>query len=224
MTTPYAPVSSLFGYELNDPIANAKSIQKQLISALGSNSKVVTLPTLTPDGGNSPQDQIVLTNKAIMACMVTNSIPFTLPTFATFPVATAGVQATKVLSSVTPVALITLTAKVAGLDGNVLQVKVETGGTSGKKVTVKYNAVTWVYDNQADVPAVVASINADATSRVTATQLTTGTLVNVAYAKFAGGLDGAEADVRSVNDRGLDTALKTLGALVVALRTAGYLY
>lgn len=224
MTTQYRPDGSVFGYELNDQVANAKAIQKQIISALGSNSKAVALPTLTADGGNSPQDQIVKTNKAIMDCLVANSISFTLPTFATFPVATVGVQATKILKSATPVNLITLTAKEAGLDGNILQVKVETGSNSGKKVTVKYYAVTWVYDDQADVPAVVASINADATSRVTATQITTGTIANVAYANFAGGLNGIEADVRNIDDKGLNTALVTLDALVVALRTAGYLY
>jgi hypothetical protein len=75
-----------------------------------------------------------------------------------------------------------------------IQIKVETGTTTGKKITVNYAAggITEVWDNLGTVAAAVAAINNVTTGStlVTASLVLEGTITNSAYASMTGGADG----------------------------------
>ena len=231
-----APSSALYGYEVGSAIDKVKSIQKQCISALNANTAPVTLPTVAD--GDDPIKVLRKTNTAIMAAMIAKPVAFTLPTFGdsvktigdsqavvNTPVAVASTIATLILKSAAPANLITITSKRTGEEGNAIKVTVAAGTASGKKVTITFGLVAEVFDNQADVPAVVASINNATTGSVyvTATQITTGTLADIAITNLAGGVDGVEADVRG-NDGTLAAAERIAEVLFTAIRAKGYIY
>lgn len=236
MTAPIAPSSALFGTELADKIAKTKSIQKQCILGLAQFSKVVTLPPVV--NGDTPIDVLKKTNTAIEAACVAGSVAFTLPSFGftqkavgsqqcvvVAPAASVSVAAKLILKSSAPANLITLTSKNIGEEGNAYTVAVAVGTASGKKITIVSNiGGSEVFDNLADVPAAVAAINNATTGSkvITATQITTGTLVDISATNLAGGVDGKDASVINY-DGALDAANKIAVALYEAIRLKGYI-
>lgn len=237
-----SPVGAVYGYELSEKIANVKSVQKQIISGLASNSKVVTLPAVV--AGDTILDQLRKTNTAIQACLVANSIPFTAPTFGkaarqigggaantanfteAIPAVIPSVAASLIMKSAVPANLLTITAKNVGEQGNTFTVTIATGTNSGKKVTItSVIAGAEVFDDKANVAAIVAAINNATTGSkvVTATLILEGTLANKAATNLAGGVDGSDAKV-ALNDGAIDAAQAYTDAFFAAVRAYGYIY
>lgn len=106
---------------------------------------------------------------------------------------------------------VVLTSRDWGLWTTNIQVKVETGSTSGKKVTIQYvdatlGTITEVYDNQANSAAVIAAINngisgGQAPSQFVTAASGTGTdpLTNVVFTNLAGGVDGTTTSTNYTN-------------------------
>lgn len=100
--------------------------------------------------------------------------------------------------------LITVTSRDYGVWTTGIQVKVEAGSTSGKKITVKYvdstqGTITEVFDNQATGAAAVTAINAG--SQFITAVLGGGTepLANVVYTSLATGVDGTITSTQWTN-------------------------
>jgi len=93
------------------------------------------------------------------------------------------------LKSSVPTDLLKLTSLDYGVWTNSIQVKVETGSTSGLKITVNYLTTYEVYDNLATVASAVSAINA-LSGLVSATLILEGTLAIASYAPLTLGLDG----------------------------------
>jgi hypothetical protein len=97
---------------------------------------------------------------------------------------------------------VTLTSRDYGAWTTGIQVKVEAGSTSGKKVTIQYvdatlGTITEVYDNQTNAAAIVTAINSGISgsqgpSQFVTAASTAGTdpLTNIAFTPLAGGVDG----------------------------------
>jgi hypothetical protein len=102
------------------------------------------------------------------------------------------------LADAVPTGLLTLTSKDWGAHTTNIQVKVETGTSSGKKITVNKtdDGITEVFDNLANVAAAVAAINDPVSGSVLvdATLVLEGTLANVAYVSLGGGVDGTPSN------------------------------
>lgn len=104
------------------------------------------------------------------------------------------VQGSITLKDAVPTNLMTLTSKDWGVYVNSIQVKVEAGSVSGKKITIQLASdnVTEVFDNLGTVAAAVAAINnaTSGSSLVTAALVLEGTLATAAFASLTGGSDG----------------------------------
>ena len=106
---------------------------------------------------------------------------------------------------------VVLTSRDFGAWTTGIQVKVETGSTSGKKVTIQYvdpnlGTITEVYDNQTNAAAVIAAINGgiaggQGPSQFVTAASATGTdpLTNVAFTPLAGGVDGTTTSTQWTN-------------------------
>lgn len=107
-------------------------------------------------------------------------------------------QSQKNFQDSVPADLLNLKSLDYGVWTTGIQAKIEAGTTSGKKVTIQYAAggVTEVFDNLANVAAVVAAINnpTSGSTLVLATFIAEGTLTNVAFTPLVGGSEGTLAN------------------------------
>lgn len=91
-------------------------------------------------------------------------------------------------------ALLALTSQDWGAHTTNINVKVEAGSVSGKKITIQdlVDGITEVFDNLADVAAAVAAINNSVSGSVLvdAALVLEGTLVDVALTPLVGGVEG----------------------------------
>lgn len=106
---------------------------------------------------------------------------------------------------------ITLTSIDYGVWTTGIQAKVETGSTSGKKITIQYvdaqqGTITEVYDNQANIAALVTAINSGisgvrgASLYVTAVAgVGTDPITNAGFASLTGGVDGTITSTQWTN-------------------------
>jgi hypothetical protein len=106
---------------------------------------------------------------------------------------------------------ITLTSRDYGLWTTGIQAKVEAGSVSGKKITIQYvdpalGTITEVYDNQANIAALVAAINNGISNGQAPSQFVTavagaGTdpITNAAFASLAGGVEGTTTSTHYTN-------------------------
>lgn len=94
--------------------------------------------------------------------------------------------------------LLTLISRDWGAHTTSIQVKVEAGSVSGKKITIQdlVDGVTEVFDNMATVADAVAAINNSVSGSVLvdATFVSEGTLADVAFAPLAGGTEGTSTN------------------------------
>jgi hypothetical protein len=106
---------------------------------------------------------------------------------------------------------ITLTSRDYGAWTTGIQAKVEAGSVSGKKITIQYidaslGTITEVYDNQANIAALVTAINSGIANGQAASQFVTavagvGTdpITNVAFTPLAGGVEGTTTSTHYTN-------------------------
>lgn len=202
--TAQSPVPALFGYEVSSPENKNKSLLRQCSDAMRANGIAVADPI--PAVGETPID----VEKRWLKDLIAAAVP---------------TKATKNFLDAGAVPLLKVTAKLAGYAGNSITVTIEAGTMSGKKVTVTDGVTPEVYDDQADVAAIVASLAASLL--VDAELILEGTLANIAATPLAGG-GGAAVTAPSFSgvalDDGQSQQVSAWGrALFDALRTAGYI-
>ena len=183
-----SPAAAVFGYEVADDQSQNKNLLSQCADALVANGVPVALP-----GGGTFQSP-ALGNSDSRAgdpfALEKEFIDNLFTSIATVSVAKAALT----LSSVTPAAVLVLTALVAGNGGNLISVVVGTGTSSGKKITITPGAnsglATEVYDNVVDTGnAFVAAIQGVSLIVSAALSGATGSLVPVSISStpLAGG-------------------------------------
>lgn len=200
--TAQSPAPGLFGYEVADPDNKNKDLLSQCSEAMRANGVSVADPI--PAVGETP----IATQKRWLKDLWA---------------AAQAKKATETFKDAGAVPLLRITSKLAGLTGNSITVAIAAGTMSGKKVTVVKGMVTEVYDDQANVAAIVASLAASAL--VDAALILEGTLANVSATPLAGGIDVSAPSISGVAlDDGQTQQVSAWGrALFDALRTAGYI-
>lgn len=195
--------AALFGFEVASPDNQNKNLLSQCAQAMRANG--ITAPDPIPAVGENLIDTEYRWLQSLLAAAV--------PTKAAHTFTDSGT--TK---------LLTVTAKAAGYAGNSITVTIAAGTDSGKKVTVTDGVTPEVYDDQADVATIAASISGGALANGTA--VASGTLANISATHLAGGGGAtvtAPTFAAGAND-GQTAAITAWGkALFAALQSAGYM-
>lgn len=200
--TAQTPAPGLFGYEVADPDNKNKDLLSQCSAAMRANGILVADPI--PAIGETPIGTQKRWLKSLWDAAVAK-------------------KATETFQDAGAVPLLRITAKVAGVAGNSITVAIAAGSVSGKKVTVTDGVTPEVYDNQANVAAIVASLAASLL--VDGALILEGTLANIAATPLAGGMTVTAPVISGVAlDDGQSQQVSKWGrALFDALRTAGYI-